>query len=195
MQKKHLVLVGYMASGKTAVGQALHELSHLPWVDVDEYIELTTGMSAAQWIVQKGEIAFRKAEHTAFQSLCQNDQAQIISTGGGTPCYANNGAWLQHPKVFSVYLQTSIPTLMARLQSDDNHRPLAPCPSEQNEATEALAKHLFERIPFYAQAQYTIATDGRTVPELTLDIWTTYQKAVSEACVSSSSASSSQSQV
>ncbi|OYU85347.1 MAG: shikimate kinase [Flavobacterium sp. BFFFF2] len=168
--KKHVVLVGYMAAGKSEVGKKLAEITHLPFVDLDEHIEKQTGLSPAEWIVNRGDIAFRRVEHTLFTELCQGLVPTIISTGGGTPCYAQNDLWLQHPHCISFYLKAAPATLLGRLQKSASIRPLKPSAHTDEEALEHLAKHLFERVPYYTKAKHTIATDGKNIDAVVAEL-------------------------
>jgi shikimate kinase len=168
--EKHIVLVGYMAAGKTEVGKKLAEITHLPFVDLDDHIQKRTGLSPAEWIVNRGDIAFRKVEHTLFAELCEYSLPTIISTGGGTPCYAQNDRWLQHPSCISVYLKAAPATLLSRLQESPSIRPLKPIAQTVEEALEHLAKHLFERVPYYTKAKHTISTDGKNTEEVVGDL-------------------------
>ena len=120
MQK--IILVGYMAVGKSTVGKMLAEKRQIKWLDLDKIIEETTKLSVSDIFKEKGEIFFRKQEHQVLKTLLETKESLVISTGGGTPCYANNHLLLQLDDVFSVYLKTSISELVNRLQKEKKHR-------------------------------------------------------------------------
>ena len=87
---KKVILIGYMAVGKTTIAELLSEKNGVKYVDLDKLIEKKTNLSISELFKQKGEIYFRKIEHEIFKDVIENDENLIISTGGGTPCYADN---------------------------------------------------------------------------------------------------------
>lgn len=167
MQK--IILVGYMAVGKTTIAHLLSEKINFKAIDLDKLIENETGLSVSEIFEQKGEIQFRKLEHKIFKEVVENDENLIISTGGGTPCYANNHLFLSGKNVVSIYLKASIDVIMERLKSEKTKRPLVANKSEE-ELTEFVAKHLFERSYFYNQAKFTIATDDKNPETIVAEI-------------------------
>jgi shikimate kinase len=120
--ERPLVLVGYMAAGKTTIARHLAIKRGCSTIDLDEEIERQTGRSPAQWMAEKGEVAFRKAEAGVLRSLPW-DEVDILSVGGGTPCYAGNMEYLKE-HAWVVYLQWPVATLVERLQRDSALRPL-----------------------------------------------------------------------
>ena len=85
-----IVLSGYMASGKSAVGQQLSDKLNIKFIDLDFYIETGEAASITSIFKTKGEIYFRKKESEYLQELLDLNNDCIISLGGGTPCYGNN---------------------------------------------------------------------------------------------------------
>ena len=86
----------------------------------------------------------------------------VLSLGGGTPCYSSNmQAILDAKNAISIYLKASIPTLVERLKIEKSKRPLIAHIETDELLIEFIGKHLFERTPFYSQAQVTISTDNK----------------------------------
>ena len=166
-----ILLVGYMGSGKSTVGKVLAEKLNLPFFDLDLIIEQKEQKLIQEIFATKGEIYFRKVEHQILHQFIKDNsnQAYVLSLGGGTPCYANNHEVLQQDNIFSIYLKTSIKQLVDRLSSSSNKRPLVTDKSNE-ELTEFVAKHLFDRSYFYHQSRYTISTDGKKTMEVVNDI-------------------------
>ena len=88
MQK--VVLVGYMGSGKSVIGQLLSEKTGINFVDLDKIIEQRQNATIEMIFESKGELFFRKLENQIFNELLNSNHQLIISTGGGTPCYYDN---------------------------------------------------------------------------------------------------------
>ncbi|MFD2567707.1 shikimate kinase [Pseudotenacibaculum haliotis] len=155
-----IILLGYMGSGKTTIGKQLSKKVYAPFYDLDHYIESREGASISEIFKTKGEIYFRKIEHTYLKEFLQENDSYVLSLGGGTPCYAGNmDIILQEESAHSIYLQASIPTLKERIQRNKEKRPLVASLSDEK-LTEYIAKHLFERRAFYEKAKHTIPTDG-----------------------------------
>ena len=62
-------------------------------------------------------------------------------------------------KALSFYLKAHIATLKDRLLLEKDKRPLISHLQTEEELTEFIGKHLFERLPFYGKATHTVAVD------------------------------------
>lgn len=82
-EKKNTVLFGMPSSGKTTVGRLLAEATGREFIDIDEYIEKSSGKSPAEIIRESGEETFRRAESEAVYALAPL-QGKVIACGGGT---------------------------------------------------------------------------------------------------------------
>jgi len=79
----HVILTGFMATGKTAVGREVARQMGRPFVDMDAEIEARAGKPISRIFAEDGEAAFRHME----DALCEELSAQeglVIATGGGT---------------------------------------------------------------------------------------------------------------
>lgn len=150
-----IVLIGYMASGKSSVGKLLAKELQMDFVDLDTYIEEQTEQSIKTIFAEKGEIFFRKKEHEMLQKVLHESDSLILSTGGGTPCYAGNMDVIRKNSDYSIYLQLTVPALVERIQREKDQRPLVQ-KIQDEELPEFVGKHLFERRQFYSQAMHTI---------------------------------------
>ncbi len=164
-----IVLLGYMASGKSSIGKTLSKKLSLRFIDLDDYIIEKENMSIADLFKQKGEIYFRRIESKYLIEILSKDDDFILSLGGGTPCYGNNMNEINKQDTISVYLQGSIPTISKRLINDKSKRPLISILGD-DKITEFVAKHIFERLPFYEQAKMKIKIDDKTKNEVALEL-------------------------
>ena len=164
-----IILLGYMGSGKSTIAEKLALSLNLPFIDLDQYIEQKQNITIKNLFESNREIQFRKLEHQYLKELLTNNDSFVLSLGGGTPCYANNHLMLQGDNIMSIYLKASIATLTDRLKHQKDSRPLlANQPDE--ELSEFIAKHLFERSYFYTHAKHTIAIDGKSVQTIANEI-------------------------
>lgn len=164
-----VILVGYMGSGKSTVGKILAANLDLPFIDLDAYIESVEKKAITEIFETEGQIRFRKKEHENLNALLVHQQAMVLATGGGAPCYSGNMETIlgASPNVF--YLRVSIPELVSRLVPEKASRPLIAHLSEA-EMPEFLGKHLFERSNFYNRAHHTISCDGKSAEAISAEI-------------------------
>ena len=167
----HIILLGYMASGKSTIGKQLSKKLGIPFLDLDTYIYEKENKSVSEIFSQNGEIYFRKKEHEYLREVLENQQDYILSLGGGTPCYANNIELILNKNSISIYLKASIQTLSNRLLKNKNLRPLVAF-LEDDQVPEFIAKHLFERRFFYEQARKVVVIDQKSVSEIVDEIGT-----------------------
>ena len=160
-----IVLLGYMASGKSTIGREISKKLYMNFIDLDAYISEQEKMSISEIFKLKGEIYFRRIENTYLKEILNSKEDFVLSLGGGTPCYANNMELIINSEAKSVYIKASINTLVTRLIGEKSKRPLV-ANLENEQITEFVAKHLFERRFFYEQATITLSTDNKSIEEI-----------------------------
>ncbi|MDG1731272.1 MAG: shikimate kinase [Algibacter sp.] len=166
-----IVLIGYMASGKTSIGKKLARKLNYNFLDLDDFIEEKENISVSEIFKTKGEIYFRKQEAFYLRALLKSENNTILSVGGGTPCYSGNiDVILNSKNVKSIYLKASLSTLANKLMQKKAKRPLIAHIQNIEEMTEFIGKHLFERIQFYNQAEIQVTIDGKTKGDVVEDI-------------------------
>lgn len=77
---KKVYLVGFMGSGKSAIGRRLSTLLNIPFYDMDAEISGRTGMTIPQIFEAYGEESFREMETEFLRNF--HDEFCIIATGG-----------------------------------------------------------------------------------------------------------------
>lgn len=166
-----VVLIGYMASGKSTIGEVLAHKLKYDFIDLDAYIETAEQSTINTIFKEKGEIYFRRLETAYLKDLLHHKVDVVLSLGGGTPCYGNNMKIILNAKhVTSIYLKASIPTLVERLKNEKSKRPLIAHIKTDALLLEFIGKHLFERNAYYSQAQKIISTDNKDITEITEEI-------------------------
>jgi len=166
-----ILLIGYMGSGKSTVGNYISKEINLEFIDLDKYIEEKEGLSIKEIFSAKGEIYFRLQEATYLKEILESKSDYVLSLGGGTPCYANNIKTIIESNIESFYLKATIPTLIKRLEKEKESRPLI-ADLEEHQMVEYIGKHLFERAPFYEQSKFKISIDNKTTKEICSEITT-----------------------
>lgn len=145
----HIVLVGPMGSGKSAIGQRLAQRLQRPFVDVDAAIEAASGHDIPEIFAREGEAGFRVHEALALANAL-NDDASVIATGGGAVLEASNRAAMRAAGTV-VYLQVDPVTQLARL-ADDANRPLL----QVEDRAQRLAQLQAQREPLYREVAHII---------------------------------------
>ena len=166
-----IVLIGYMGSGKSAIGKKLAEVLNLPFKDLDVEIENRVGATVSEIFSTKGEIYFRKIENTILKEILALDKSFVLATGGGTPCYADSITVLTNQdNVTSVYLKVPLNVLTERLFLEKDSRPLLAHLETEELINDFIRKHLFERVYYYNQANKIIAVENRSIDEVVKEI-------------------------
>src|SRR5215213_2091246 len=118
----HILLYGPVGAGKSTVGKILARNLNLPFVDSDQVIETSSGMSISQIMSQQGERVARDLETAALKQIITNKES-VIALGGGALLRDENRALVErNGKV--IFLVAELEMLLGRLHSDSNKRPL-----------------------------------------------------------------------
>lgn len=161
-------LIGYMGSGKSHVSKILSDKLHFRLIDLDKEISRRNKLTIPEIFEKRGEIYFRKQERETLEEILASEENVVLSVGGGTPVYYNNMEIINHNSK-SIFLRASVGTLTERLSKQKEKRPLIARIADENLA-EFIAKHLFERNPFYSKAQYQVNTDQRSPEDIVDEI-------------------------
>jgi len=163
MAERAVFLVGFMASGKSSVGQELARRLEWDFVDLDARIESRERQTVAEIFRNKGEPGFRLAETSALRDLLTEPlkRSRVVALGGGAFVQETNRELLrQWP---SVFLEATVPELWQRSLTDGAKRPL-------REHPEQFAKLYAERLPFYRQANVVVETTGKQLASICVEI-------------------------
>lgn len=162
---KHVILIGFMGSGKSTVGYRLSYRLKKCLIDTDKLIEQKEKMTISNMFAEKGEAYFRGKETEYLNSLFHELGSRVLSLGGGTPIREENRAIIkQLGKVF--YLKASPDTIYERVKHDTK-RPLLQCENPRERIEELLK----ERDPIYESvADIVICVDGKNMQEVVQEI-------------------------
>jgi len=157
---RNLVLTGFMASGKTAVGRAVAERLGHGFVDMDVVIEVRAGKPIARIFAEDGESAFRQIEAALCEELSTRD-GLVIATGGGALVNPANRARMMASGAV-VCLTCGVDEILRRVDGNTD-RPLLAV-SDRRAQIEQL---LQARREAYAAIPWQIDTTALTVEEVT----------------------------
>src|SRR5262249_58602429 len=80
---RHIVLVGFMGSGKTSLGRQLGDRLERPFLDLDAAIEERAGATIAELFAERGEQEFRRIEEHAVRVALGVTEPAVLALGGG----------------------------------------------------------------------------------------------------------------
>ena len=159
---RRVVLVGFMAAGKTSVGAALARRLEWRFVDVDAEVERTAGASIPEIFRREGEAAFRRLEAAATEDALRSDEV-VVASGGGWP--SNPFAdWPELPSgTVSVWLRVDGREAVRRARAQGLvERPLLAGGDPEAAVEELLA----DRDAAYRRAAIHVDTGGRGPEEI-----------------------------
>ena len=152
--RENIVLVGFMGSGKSAIGRRVARRLRFQFVDTDQIIVERAGASISEIFAKHGEEHFRDLETAALESVA-HFQHCVLATGGGAVVKERNHAILKSLG-FVVWLTASEGVIFNRV-SRNNKRPLLQTGDPRGTISEMLAA----RRPLYERAsQFTLDTSA-----------------------------------
>jgi shikimate kinase len=161
-EKNNIILIGFMGTGKTAVGKKLAKQLKFNFVDLDSKIEKQSRKKISLIFDKHGEKYFRQLETTALKSLLKNEN-MVISTGGGIILKPQNIKLLH--KSGKVFLLNADPEVIYDRIKDDKSRPLVNFKSKEKlRRIKSILK--FRRTLYKNAADYVINTSQLTVGEV-----------------------------
>lgn len=156
-------LAGFMGCGKSSVGLALATMMHIPFVDLDKYIEERAREAIPDIFETKGNAFFRELEHECLMELLEKDEGSfILALGGGTPCRDDNLEAIQK-HTFCFYLRATENELTKNLEGSIDSRPML--------KSNTIHSLLEKRIPYYNKvARVIFDVDGMEEADIALNL-------------------------
>lgn len=139
----HIVIIGFMGSGKTRVGKRLAGDLGLPFVDLDKTIVKKMDMSVMEIYQRFGEPFYRALETTKLKELIDDQEPKVISLSAGLPVLEQNQKYLKKLGII-VYLKGSFEVLRQRLENTSTDPTI-----EGDNREEKIKKLLKQRGPVY----------------------------------------------
>jgi shikimate kinase len=149
---RRIVLVGFMGSGKTTVGDNLARLLGWTLVDMDASLEEEAGLSVAEMFRRRGEAFFRERETQLALALSDRDRVVVAAGGGAFATPATREALRSGAS--TAWLRCDLDTILSRVPIDGS-RPLA-------SSHETIRRLFAEREPSYRLADLTVDASGQT---------------------------------
>ena len=167
ISNKNLVFLGMMGSGKSSIGNLVSKKLDLHFVDIDNLIIESAGMTISEIFEKKGENYFRNLEEK-ITLKCLKEIKNVISLGGGGFINAKIRKEVLNNH-FSFWLNWDELTLIRRIKNSKK-RPLAF--KSTNQEIRAIIK---DRSKIYSNAQFKINCNKLTKTEIVKKIIKNYE--------------------
>ena len=168
LNKKNIVLIGMMGSGKSTIGYLLSKSIDLKFIDIDKAIEKEIGLKIHNIFEKKGETYFRNLEEKISLKFLKSKR-KIISLGGGGFLNRNIRKETLINNV-SFWLNWKSTTIIKRIYKSKK-RPLA-FNSNEND----LKKIIIQRSKTYSEANFKINCESLTKNMIVNQIKSLYEK-------------------
>jgi len=164
---KNLIFLGMMGSGKSSIGNLVSKKLKLPFIDIDNLIVESSGMSISQIFEKKGEVYFRNLEEKITLRTLKKIK-NVISLGGGGFINAKirKEILANH---FSFWLNWDESILVKRI-AGSKKRPLA-----FNSTDHEIREIINNRSKIYAKAHFKINCNKLTKTEIVKKIIKIYE--------------------
>lgn len=156
---KKIYLIGFMGSGKSAIGRRLSFLLKIPYYDMDQEIVKRVGMSIPDIFKEYGEPFFREQERAFLTTF--RDEWCIVSTGGGVAVDALNRRLMRQTGLV-LFLDATFPDIWKRIHKDVN-RPIVQASTKE----ELVSLYTYRKRFYKSVAHITIRTEGRSLRQIT----------------------------
>ncbi|MGJ3242896.1 MAG: shikimate kinase [Opitutales bacterium] len=165
----NLYLIGFMGTGKTALGRRAADALKARFIDVDQAIEAKVGMPISRFFEEQGEPAFREEEWLFIESG-HPGRGCVVSCGGGLAVQPGMMDRLMAKGV--VVALSARPETILRRVSGNKNRPLLNVPDPEARIRDLLS----ERQPYYQRAHACIMTDLRPKRETLAHVLRAYKE-------------------
>ena len=181
MTVDNIILVGFMATGKSHVGRVIARLTGRRMADIDEEIVRRAGRPIHRIFREDGEAVFRAMERHAALALCAPDPkgcGKVIAAGGGAFAQElTRQVLLDSGRVFCLTARPeTIHYRITRGSPNAAVRPMLAAPNNDGNGNgnadplERIRQLLAHRAAAYAHAHHTIPTDHRTPEQVAAEI-------------------------
>jgi shikimate kinase len=161
--KHNILLIGFMGTGKTAIGKRLASVLGMKFFDSDAEIEKVTGMPIAQVYRRYGEIRLKSEERLAIKRIAQHRNCVIAMGGSFLPDPGNIEALKQE---FIVISLTARPEIIYERIKRRNNRPMV----KKEDSMDKIVNMMRERDFLYRNADFQLDTSEMNFQQITQNI-------------------------
>lgn len=175
MSADNIILVGFMATGKSHVGRLIARMTGRGTADIDEEIVRRARKPIHRIFSEDGEAVFRAMERHAALTLCEGGNKVISAGGGAFAQELTRQVLLESGTVFCLTARPE--TIHYRITRGSPNAAVRPMLAG-GDPLDRIRELLEERAEAYAHAHYTVATDDRTPEQVAETILKIYESHV-----------------
>jgi XRE family transcriptional regulator, aerobic/anaerobic benzoate catabolism transcriptional regulator len=153
-----VALIGLRGAGKSALGRLAAKRLRWKFIELNREVERESGFSMAEIFRLYGQEGYRRLELKALRKISVRREPMVLATGGGIVSEPATFELLVS-SFFTIWLKASPEEHMARVRQQGDLRPMA----NEHAAMDELRTILSTREPFYARADASIDTSGRSI--------------------------------
>lgn len=160
----HIIITGFMGSGKTTIARQLAHRLGREMLDLDHVIAQQLGRTAQEIIDEDGEESFRQIETRSLGMVLESRSASVVALGGGAWTLERNRNLIRQHRGITIWLDPGFDLCWERILMSRAERPLA--------RDQAQARMLYlERIPLYALAPLRVEVSaGKSAENISMEI-------------------------
>ncbi len=168
--KDKIFLIGYRATGKSAVGKLLADALGWTFRDLDDWVEERAGMSISEMVRKQGWSFFRQKEKEALGETLHESGNMVVACGGGAVLHEE--LW---PEILSrcevIWLRAAKETISSRMLRDPRSESTRPALEPDKGLLDEIETTLKAREPLYqAYSHMAVDTDHKPPLEIAREI-------------------------
>lgn len=153
---QRIALVGLRGAGKSTLGFSLARALAMPFVELNDEIERSSGLPVSEIFNLYGQEGYRRLEADALETIAAGHESVVLAVAGGIVGSADTYNSLLR-NFHTIWLKASAEEHMNRVRAQGDLRPMEGNPA----AMLQLRKLLDERNADYARSHYSLNTSGR----------------------------------
>ncbi len=167
-----IALIGLRGAGKSTLGRLAAAALGLPFLELDQEIELASGMPVNEVFNLYGQDAYRRLERQALERIAATHENLILAVAGGIVSEPETYSYfLRH--FYAVWLKARPDEHMTRVRGQGDERPMTGNPDAMND----LKRILSSREALYSKAEAEVDTSGQSEPESVAQLLKVIEKA------------------
>lgn len=164
-RNRRIALIGLRGAGKSTLGQMLAAKFRYPFVELRSEITRLAGCAPMEIQALYGSNAYRRYERQALEETLQSHDSCVIATAGGLVSDSATFEYLLS-NCLTIWLQATPEDHYNRVLAQGDMRTL---PGNRN-GVDDIRLTLESRASFYAKADLTFNTSGKTLDEAFLGL-------------------------
>lgn len=165
LKGQRVALIGLRGAGKSTLGRLSAARLGVPFVELNQDIQRTTGIPVTEIMALYGQEGYRRLERQVVETRASSGDALIMAVAGGIVSEPETFQFLL-ANYHTIWLKAEPDEHMNRVREQGDTRPMAGFPA----AMESLKSILASREALYAQSDAVVDTSGRTVDESLADL-------------------------